>query len=203
MAVLIVVLVLTMLTAVAVFAARSAVQNTTNAGRYRQLVQTHSLSDMATTVTIGEVGRNPQQYSIRIEQTPAPTTGQIPCKLATVQRKQCAQLGYQALLGLYQNNLASASFVETKTATRPSTLGFADTRPDFFVELGDNTITPTPSQGFSAGKTLTSTMHFRRITVLAGATVIPDVALGTVTDAGAYQSSMETTRAYALVGPVQ
>ena len=193
---LIVVLVLSMLTAVAIFAVRSSVANTTSSGRYRQMVQTHSLSDMATTVTVSEVARNPEQYSQRIEASPAPTSGAIPCKLATRQRTQCAQLGYEALENLYDEQTAGAVFVQ---GSSPSTLGFANTQADFLVELGDNTITPTPSQGFSAGTTLTSTMHFRRITVLASAAVLP---AGALSAAGRYQSSLETTRAYVLVGPV-
>ena len=188
MAVLVVVLVLSMLTAVAVFAARSAVANTANAGRYRQLTQTHKLSEMATIVAIGEVGRNPQVYSDRIEATPAASGAQIPCKLANSRRSQCAQLGYEALTELYQNASGNPSLelLDLKpSALKPGSLGLADTRADFFVELTDNTVTPVPPLGYSATESLTSTMHFRRITVLAGATVIPDTGdFSTVTSAG-------------------
>jgi hypothetical protein len=207
MAVMVVVLVLAMLTAVAVFAARSAVGNTANAGRYRQLTQTHTLSEMATIVAIGEVGRNPQVYSDRIESTPAPASGQIPCKLANSRRQQCAQLGYEALTELYRvaDSNPSLELVDPKAAANaPSTLGLSDTRADFFVELTDNTVTPVPPLGYSATESLTSGMHFRRITVLAGASVIPDAAdFSTVSASGRFASTLETTRAYVLVGPVQ
>lgn len=205
MAVIVVILVLTMLTAVAVFASRSAVANTSNAGRYRQLMQTHNLSEMAASVAVGEVARNPQSYVDRIELTPAPASGQIPCKLANSHRSQCAQLGYEALTELYRDASGNATLelVKPKSGSAPSSIGFADTRADFFVELTDNTITPVPPLGYAASQSLTSNMHFRRITVLAGAAVIPDTGLATVSPEGRYASTYETTRAYVLVGPVR
>ena len=89
MTVFVVTLVLGMLGAVGVFAARSAQLGVSNAGRYRQMVQTHYVAEGGLQGAVSEFSRDPEAYLKLLRKTGSETAVsgtyggsdyKVPCK---------------------------------------------------------------------------------------------------------------------------
>ena len=80
--VFIVLLVVGMLFAVGTFAAKMAASGVASSGRFRQMTQTHYLSEMGMQASLAELQRDPNGYRIMLRDNPPPGSlpGEYPCK---------------------------------------------------------------------------------------------------------------------------
>jgi hypothetical protein len=217
--VFIVLLVIGMLFAVGTFAAKMASSGVSNAGRFKQMQQTHYLSEMGVQATLSELQRDPNGYRIMMRDYPPPALpAELPCKETPrigslpPANDGCVRVGYTAFEEVAQNMTGSGvSLLEptgalvTGLSGTPGSLGGANIRGNFAAELTD-LILDDPPPGFPQEQA--SHMAFLRVTVMATGQVVPfrNPSTGTVLAPNSNQLefmvSQEETRAQVLFGPV-
>ncbi len=222
--VFIVLLVVGMLFAVGTFAAKMAANGVASSGRFRQLTQTHYLSEMGMQASLAELQRDPNGYKYRLMNEPPPAApAQYPCKDTPdpdvggplkPANPSCVRVGYRAFDTVAQNSTGDATLdlLEVKGATvnglsgAPGSLGHGNLAGNFATELTELTV-EAPPPGFPAEQA--SHMVFYRITVLATGQVLPcdpavagcqPYAIGS--DQFEFAVSQEETRAQVVFGPV-
>ena len=219
--VFIVLLVLGMLFAIGTFAAKMASSGVANAGRFRQMVQTHYISDMGMQASLAELQRDPNGYRIMMRDMPPPALpAQIPCKetpdpdgggTLKPANPACVRIGYGAFQTVARTTTTNVGLdiLEPKTSAinnlpgAPGSLGFGNVAGNFAAELTD-LIVDAPPPGFPADQA--SHMAFYRVTILATGQILPTDADGTPYAMGSdqfeFMVSQEDTRAQVVFGPV-
>jgi hypothetical protein len=224
-ALFIVVLVILSLTGVALFAARSATTDVTIAGRYKQAGQTRQIARFGMQVTLAELGRDPSTYVRGMkDQTlfggSAPTC-QFEMKTTLVGASAmdtggCFKFAYDGVQAAIRQSAGAATFEIMQPGDwankDPSSIGLADTRPNFVTEMTDKVELPWPVPGFQGGQG--SNMRFYSVTLTGVGQIVPrdpgaasnawgSMALTPVDRAAkAYMASTEQTRAQVIVGPL-
>lgn len=217
--VFIVLLVIGMLFAVGTFAAKMTTTGVSNAGRYKQMQQTHYLSEMGMQATLSELQRDPNGYRIMLRDLPPPTPpAEYPCKETPMglsvppASKQCVRIGYRAFEQVARTTTAQAGFnlLQPRSGkinelpAQPGALGLGNLTGNFAAELTDFAV-DDPPPGFPQEQQ--SHMAFYRVTILATGQVLPaDPVSGAPLAMGSgtynFTVSQEETRAQVLFGPV-
>lgn len=198
--VFVVLIVLTMLTAVGVFAARASTLNVTNAGRYRESMQAHYVAEAGVQGVVAEVSKNPNHWVTALRDAPAPTR---PCRdipqVTTPAATSCVVLGYEFLNAAHKAEAVSAPDVFVpKSGATPGTFGRADVRGNFAVELTDLRPGPIPP-----GYALAGDMEFKSISMRGVGQLVPNATVDAAETAQTtYMQSTETLRAEVVVGPI-
>jgi len=229
MTVFVVLLVITMLGAVGVFAARSAQLSVSNAGRYREMMQTHYIAEGGMQGAISEFSRDPNGYLVRLRNTPALAVaagGEFPCQdipfpsptvvgftpCSTV----CLKLGYEAVQAAAVRRKGAAFTLYNQKSTAaygsvPGSFGMGDVRGNFSVEFTDERPVEPPPAGMALAGGTGVSLKFKSVTARAVGQVLPTnadgsgAALGTSAaeiDSAKHTISVETIRAEIIVGPV-
>lgn len=206
-ALFIVVMVITLLTAVGLFAMRSASLSNQAAGYNRQGVQTSYLSEFAARSAAAELVGKEQHYFNRIVRGAA--SGGDDCRanrnlsaLLTPERAPCAKLLSQDMWDRV-NSVFPGNVGTTTNRTLLGELGSSDLEGAFVIEMTDVAQAGTPVIGEDAGPG-----RFRHMQVLLTATaqVRPKPPAGSSTatcqNALTVTSSLQTLRARVTFGPV-
>jgi hypothetical protein len=217
--VFIVLLVIGMLFAVGTFAAKMTTTGVSNAGRYKQMQQTHYLSEMGIQATLSELQRDPNGYKILLRDAPAaPPPGQYPCKetplglAVPAASPQCVRVGYGVFQKVARDATGQGGFELLQERSgkinelpeRPGALGLGNVMGNFGSELTDFSVDDAPP-GFPQEQA--SHMAFYRVTILSTGQVLPaDPITGVPLPMGSgqfnYTVSQEETRAQVVFGPV-
>jgi hypothetical protein len=199
--VFVVLIVLTMLTAVGVFAARASTLNVTNAGRYRESIQAHYVAEAGVQGIVAEVSKNPSHWINILKNAPAPARPcrDIPQAVATPASTNCIVLGYDFLNTAHKTEAASAPDIFVPlVGTTPGTFGRADVVGNFAVEMTDLRPGPIPP-----GYALSGDMEFKSISLRGVGQLVPNATVDAAeTGNTTYMQSTETLRAEVVVGPV-
>ncbi len=227
MTIFVVTLVILMLAAVGMFAARSSQLGVTNSGRYRAMLQTHFVAEAGMQGAIHEFARDPAGYLGMLHNSPSPsvaTTTGYPCFDIPFQASAstwkpasllCLRLGSAAVQSAAMASGAPTTFNLFRLATvnagtgvtRPGSLGRANIAPNFVVEFTDERPIDVAPPGMAVSQGPNSTLKFKAVTVRAMGQVLPAGANGLpldITTAGpqGFMTSVETIRAEVIVGPV-
>jgi hypothetical protein len=221
--VFIVLLVIGMLFAIGTFAAKMSSAGVANSGRFRQMVQTHYISDMGMQASLAELQRDPNGYRIMMRDLPPPGSlpGEFPCKETPdpdtavgplkPANPACVRIGYRAFETVARTTTSNVNLdiFESKGAAvnnlpgAPGSLGLGNVAGNFAAELSDLMV-DAPPPGFPAEQA--SHMAFYRVTILATGQVLPTNAAGTPFAMGSdqfeFMVSQEDTRAQVVFGPV-
>lgn len=222
MTVFVVLLVISMLGAVGVFAARSAQLGVTNAGRYREMVQTHYIAEAGMHGAVSEFGRDPHGYLVKLRTPPTIAAGVYPCKdipYSTVTPSfepastHCLKIGYEAVQESTRIRSGNGSFLlfnpkgyDATYGSVPGSFGTANIAGNFSVEFTDERPVEPPPAGMPVSGGGGSTMKFKSVTARSIGQVIPTddsgAPLASTDEAFKYATSIETIRAEIVVGPV-
>lgn len=219
--VFIVIMVIGMLTAIGMFAARSSQLGVTNAGRYRQMTQTHYVAEAGMQGALAEFSRDPDGYlrQLRVSTAPAVASSgnygcsDIPYAIGTTPAStNCLRLGYQAVEAAHKIRAASSTeaLFTPRSGAVPGSFGHANVFGNFSIEFTDERPVEPPPAGMAVGGHGT-TMHYKAVTARATGQIFPyESTPGTAVDVTSasdvlqfgHMASMETIRAEVLVGPV-
>lgn len=225
MTVFVVLLVISMLGAVGVFAARSSQLGVSNAGRYREMQQTHYVAEAGMHATVSEFARDANQYltQLRVTQSPATVTaGVYPCQDIPFNdvvgfvpaSTNCLRLGYEVVEKSARTRAVNPSlqvFVPKDVGgggvSLPGSFGTANIAGNFAIEITDERTVDPPPAGMPIGGTGPgTTLVYKAVTVRATGQLIPTQDDGTLldptNDAFKYSTSVEMIRAEVVVGPV-
>jgi hypothetical protein len=198
-AVLMVVLIMTMLMGIGLFAARSAVLATSASGYERQAMQTHYVAQYAVVATTGELS-SPRagSYVKLMALQPDPlcdqgwyATGNMGSP--AVPNFTCYRFGtadLQAMVG------AARQFFPAQSLDQATKLD-----GDFLVEMSDLTRS-TPVAGMDLTSAGASNLEFVEVTLSATGEVHPKQAGTTVGTMAGTAASLESNRAHIVVGPM-
>jgi hypothetical protein len=221
-ALFIVVLVILSLTGVALFAARSASVDVAIAGRYKQAAQTHQVARLGMQTTVAELGRDPSTYMRAMKDknlfggTPKICKYEVTKDMANVfmDTGGCYRFAY----GGVESAIQKSAFATTPnvqlmqpgdwSSEMPSSIGTADTRPNFAMEMTDKVELSWPVPGFQGGQG--TNMRFYTVTITGTGEIVPRAANQpsnqwgdlTITPTKAYMASLQETRAQVVVGPL-
>lgn len=228
MTVFVVLLILAMLGAVGIFAARSAQLGVSNSGRYREMVQTHYVAEAGLQGAVSEFSRDPEGYLKLLRTTQAPrvrtTTGfgvTYPCQdipygadpTFIPASTTCLRLGTAAVQDVARRRLSDSSFLLFRRkgsladdSSLPGSFGMANIEGNFNIEITDERPVEPPPPGMAITGTGGSTMKFKAVTVRAIGQIVPTdddgLPLATNDTSSKYRTSVETIRAEVIVGPV-
>jgi len=175
-----------MLTAIGVYAARSASLSTSASGHARQMTQTHYLTEYAMVLGLSALSVDLAPIVKRMQEQP-----DLNCyATATAIGVRCVRLFPPSL----ESRLTpGGKLLEAPTASAPGSLGRTTLDSSFAVELSDGTFT-SPAQGYDRSPTSSAAFRFFTITV---------TGTGQIRTPGAPSwASTESARAHITVGPV-
>ena len=139
-AVFVVMLVITLLTALGIFAVRSASLSTMASGFNRQLTQTHYVADYAVLSMVGELGLNAQVHSTNMTNGTNDQCVGYTQSLAALGTPSCSQYGYRDLDQVAQKDNNQNELLEPPTGVYPTnvvpgSLGAAPLEGDMRLEI--------------------------------------------------------------------
>ncbi len=205
-AVFVVMLVVTLLTGLGIFAVRSASLSTMASGFNRQLTQTHYVADYAVLAMVGELGLNAQVHSTNMTSGGSTQCVGFADLVAADKTPSCAQYGYGELNALAQT-YSSQELIQPPTGTYPATvvpgsLGASPLEGDMRIEVTDW----HPAWPILPGNDATKgQLGYAMVTVSAIGLVRPNptgMAAGTWDTASATAAGVESSRAHVVLGPV-
>jgi hypothetical protein len=225
-ALFIVVLVIASLTSVALFAARSTSTDVEIASRYKQANQTKGVAKMGIQVSLSELSRDPTTYvramkdtNVFLGSTPLACRFEVKKNIAglDIDTGGCFRFAYGGVEAAIQQASTPATTellpAGQPSTQKPSSLGLAEVRPNFGVEMTDKAVLDWPAPGFQAGAS--SNMKFYAVTMTGIGQILPrdpgapanqwgtlDVAGKAWASANAYKASVEEIRAQVVVGPL-
>lgn len=230
--VFVVLMVISMLAAVGIFAARSAQLGVSNAGRYREMMQTHYIAEGGMQGAISEFSRDPNGYLIKLRNATAlsaTASGAFPCSDIpyaapsvsnfTPCSTLCLRLGLDAVESAAQRRSGNAAFTvyngkgtDPTVGSLPGSFGMGDVAGNFAVEFTDERPVEPPPAGMPIAGGTGVSLKFKSVSARAVGQVLPTNADGSGTlvditdaaevDASKYMISVETIRAEIVVGPV-
>lgn len=187
--VFIVVLVVTMLTAIGVFAARSTRITTTAGGHARQMTQTHYLSEYGMKLSIAAFRGAPNAYRNQLVASPDGTC----LAMATAVDAKCMKLHPSSLeKQLFPVGQSQAPLVEKATASQTGSLGPAQLDAPFSVEV-TNLVEGRAAPGYDLSPTSKPRFCMSTFTMTGSAQIRPAGA--------ATWTSSEAARAFFTFGP--
>lgn len=209
-AVFVVVLVISLLTALGVFAVKSSTLSNKASGYNRQLVQTHYITDLGVVTTAADLKLSLHEtYYLLRNRVPVAANGDALCEASADQEfPQCVLMSYEDLDALASTS-ASATLLEPYVAgTAHGSLGPADLEPDIRVEITDPYDAEVPS-GFqmAGGSEDTQAQRFAVITLSVTGLVMPPPDAGAPVDdrfdlQSASAAGIERQRARIRMGPI-
>jgi len=199
-AVFVVVLVITMLTTIGLFAARSASISTLTSGHSRQMTQTHYMSEYAMLSALSELSTERREGYIKLM-----TRDDFRDDCATlvsegVSNRTCYMFSYDALEGVL-----GMPIVNPTTPLLHGSLGPGAIEPDFVIEMTDLGPSERPVQGMDLTTTGAAKLSYMEVTVTALGQVRPIPTNGNpalVDQVSAASASTEASRAHLIVGPL-
>jgi len=197
--VLIVFLVLTMLTGIGMFAARSSNLSTSVAGSAKQLSQTRYLTEYAIINATAALAGDPGRY---VNQMPkyTPVAGDPKCfGAALVPNPTCVPLGFDQLQQAAGVPLVIAADEPNKV---PGGLGRASLKADFNIDITDLAPAAPPVPGESLNADSPVKVGYLSLTLTATGQLRPDVPVANIQKTMASSASVQTWRAHVVVGPL-
>jgi hypothetical protein len=199
-AVFVVVLVITMLTTIGLFAARSASLSTAASGHSRQMTQTNYMTEYAMLSALSELSTERREGYIK-----SMTRDDFKDDCATlvsqgVSNHTCYTFSYSALEGVL-----GMPIVNPKTALVHGSLGPGDVEPDFVIEMTDLGPSLRPIPGMDLTSAGAAKLSYMEVTVTAIGQVRPTPTNGdpnTVDQVSAISASIAASRAHLIVGPL-
>jgi hypothetical protein len=212
-AVFIVVLVITMLTGVGLFAVRSAILSTTVSGYSRQMSQTHFITDYAMIATAAELTSNRQSsYVTGMKQSDNCVTV-LDCKCkgvirtgntaSLVSNHTCYLFGPQEFQQQLAVQTSGAQFLTPTDVTDPAnpiagSLGHGNLEGGFAIEMTDLAPASPPVAGLDLTSAGAAQLGYMSVTIHATGHIRPP---GTAAEQNS-AFSLETSRAHVIVGPL-
>ncbi|MFZ5894221.1 MAG: hypothetical protein ACOY0T_24385 [Myxococcota bacterium] len=196
-AVFVVVLAVSVLTAVGLFAAHSATLVDQAAGYDRLASQTQQLAEYATLASAAELGSGTAEAYITMMQSgtqkcaSTPGLTGVPCYLLTYGR-----------LSERTKALSQEPLIENQKGTAENVIGSGDTQGDFYVELTEPKYVDVPVAGTDLSGTSGIAFRYLRVTATSYANFRPANA-AVCNNAVASVSGQQSMRSHLIVGPIQ
>lgn len=199
-AVFIVVLVITLVSALGLFAMRSATLATLASGYSRQMNQTHYVTEMAMSLTVGELG-GPGRQNYAEEMWSGQYASQ--CQGATtLTNSTCFPIYYADLEARAQSYNSGTLLIEPASGTTPGSLGPVALEGDFRLEASDIHEASPPIAGMDLTG-MSASPRYYSVTLTAAGQVRPKPAVANQLDApAAAAAGIENSRAHIVVGPL-
>jgi hypothetical protein len=205
-AIFVVVMVLTMLTAIGVFAVRASSLANASAGYDRQNTQNHYVGELGVLGVVSELSSLRRDFyfnkvvrgteTCKATKLVATSGSRVPCYPVHQSDIQVAVLG----------NFAGRPLLEPTTMSGgtlvPGSLGPAGLEGDFIVELTDPGPVGQPIQGTDVGGTNGSTFHYYQMTLTSVGEARPSSGTACV-ESTAGVAGNETGRAFVVFGPIK
>jgi hypothetical protein len=203
-AVFVVVLVITLLSALGLFALRSATLTNLSAGYSRQMTQTHYMTEYSLTLMAGELG-GPARQNYADEMWSGRHSGECTGG-ASLNNSTCFPVYYPDLENRIKSyNSANRLLVPTTGTTynpTPGSLGPSPLEGDLRIELADLHEAMPPIEGMDLTGHSASPRYFS-VTVSATGQVRPQTADPTQCTAAAWAAAgLESSRAHLVFGPL-
>jgi hypothetical protein len=197
--VLIVFLVLTMLTGIGLFAARSSTLSTSVAGSSKQLMQTRYLTEYAIMNATAALARDPERYVKQMPQY-APIANDPKCYGAgAVPNSTCFPLSFKQLEEEAGVPLIAAADLPNKV---PGGLGLAKLDPDFNIDMTDLAPASPPVAGEALNSDSPVKVGYLSLTLTATGQIRPLSTNANLQQNLATSASVQTWRAHVVVGPM-
>lgn len=201
-AVFVVVLVITLLSALGLFAVRASTTSVIASGHNRQLNQVHYITDYAISAAVAVAAENPEGLKKLLVQGPDVGGGDATCLGYTLQTNPtCVLMSYDDL-DTRVNQASSANLVTSLNRTPFS--GVRGLDQDMRVELTDlHPSLPVRGHEVAGGADATAQLRYSFVTVSATGVVRPQQASANTWDTeSAAAAGVETSRAHIIVGPM-
>ncbi len=212
-AVFIVVLVITMLTGVGLFAVRSSILSTTVSGYGRQMSQTHFITDYAMLAAAAELSTNRRNAYVQTMKQSLDCVTVLDCKCkglirtgntsSLVSNHACYIFGEQDLQQAAAAETSGAQLITPTDVSDPTnpvagSLGHGNLNAGFRVEMTDLAPTGAPVAGLDLTSAGAAQVQFMSVTMHATGVIRPP---GSATEQSS-AASVETARAHLVVGPL-
>lgn len=201
-AIFIVLLVITLLSALGTYAVRSASLATMASGYSRQQIQTHYIADFAVYALSADIATDPNKHSQNMER------GKDCIGFDKVTAPSCAKYSYADLQTAVKatSNSSDLKVLEKSTATVAGSLSQPDVylEGDMKIEMTDKHPAWPPVQGSQVSSVGGSaTLGYVMVTISAEGMVRPkQLTAGTWDTASAMAAGVEQSRANVIMGPV-
>lgn len=197
--VLIVFLVLTMLTGIGMYAARSATLSTAVAGSTRQLAQTRAISEYAIANATAALSEDPARYVNQMPKYTAPVND-AKCFCSTlVPNATCYPLSFKQLEAEAGMPLIVPADIPAKI---PGGLGPASVEADFNIDITDLQPASPPVAGEALNADSPVKIGYLSLTLTATGQLRPTSTPANLAKNLASSASVETWRAHVVVGPI-
>jgi hypothetical protein len=202
-AVFVVVLAITMLTAVGLFAAYSATQMDKAIGYERLARQTQELAEYGTLLASAELGAGTAQaYMDQLRAGTQTCYANADLKTMTsLTTVPCFKMFYYQL-NERSKQMTGESLSKDPAGDKEDVVGNGDTRGDFVIELTDPGPIGVPLAGTDLSGTSTNPLGYLKVTSTTTAQLRP-AGLDACVNAIATLSGQQAMRAHLIVGPVQ
>jgi hypothetical protein len=203
-AVFMVVMMITMLMGIGLFAARSATLSTAASGFERQMTQTHYVTQYGILSTAAELSSSRRAAYIKQMSASPDAACSSGVLAAKVSNYTCYRFGYADLQQMMQVGNAGQTFIvpANTSAKTPGSLGVADLEADWLVEMSDLAPATPPVPGMDLTSAGAANIRYMVVTLTATGQVRPRSSGATATLPSAITASIETTRAHLVVGPM-
>jgi hypothetical protein len=197
-AIFIVLMIITLLTTLGLFAVRSSSLSTMSSGYYRQATQTHYIADLALTSFVGFLDDGAQAVSLKMTN---PSKMDITCvAYGDLTEPSCAKMTFDDLEKSVTDENGANKLVVPLSGGVPGSLGNAPLEADMAIEVTDWHPAWPPVAGSDANQ---DGFGHVMVTVTVNGMVRPEQAVDNTWDtAAATAAGVETTRAHILMGPV-
>jgi hypothetical protein len=197
--VLIVFLVLTMLTGIGMYAARSATLSTAVAGSSKQLAQTRSISEYAVMNATAALARDPAHY-VNAMPKYTPPVGDPKCFCVNaIDNATCFPLSFQQL----EAEAGLPLIVPADAAAKiPGGLGAASIEADFIIDITDLAPAAPPVAGEALNPNSPVNIGYLSLTLTSTGQLRPTSTAANIAKNLASSASMQTWRAHVVVGPI-
>ena len=206
-AVFVVVLVTTLLTALGLFAVRSASISNSSSGYNRQMTQVHYVTDYAVHAAMSFVATDP--FKVKEQMMKGPGANEELCAgyndLVTLGvQPTCFMLSYDDINQVVSASNAQNELIETPAQDSPGSLGRAAIDADMRVEMTDlHPALPLRGNEAAGGAEGKQQLRYVYVTLSASGLVRPiQQAAGTWDTQAASAAGEELSRAHAFMGPV-
>jgi hypothetical protein len=194
-AVMLVVLTLTMLMGIGLFAARTAQLSIAASGYDRQMTQTHYITQHGVNTATGELSSGKAAAYLKEMSKPTPDPN---CSL---QAQLSQKLPNYTCYRFFYSDLQSFVGQPFMPGGGQSTLGNVNVEPDWLIEMSD--LAPAaPVAGMDLTSAGASNLGFRGVTFTATGKVRPVLSGPVPTLQSSASTAIETQRAHLIVGPV-
>lgn len=199
-ALFVVVMVVTVLAAVGVFAVRASSLAQLASGYVRQATQNQHVSEYGLLAVVTEMNTlRKDLYRMEMISNPKPC-------FATqhADNKACYRFFGPEIQANVTTPLFAATQVDDDGAVLSvGSLGSKPMMPQFAVEMFDPGPAARPTPGGDVGGTSGAKSTYEQVTVVSTGRVQPDLGTGAVACADSYVAGTATTKAFLIIGPIQ